>query len=68
MSEDLSNTVEPLLRGHTDERLPPLERQLDYVNLYINVLISTPDKRPPLLKGCFSGAKGVATQEGFHRS
>ena len=25
-----------------------------------------PDARPPLLKGHFSGAKGVASQEGFH--
>ena len=32
----------------------------------MNVLISTPDERPPLLKGYFSGAKGVAPQEGFH--
>ena len=59
-------TVEPLLRGHPDERPPPLERPLDNVNLNINVLISTPDERPPLLKGHFSGAKGVASQEGFH--
>ena len=58
------NTVEPLLRGHPDERPPPLERPLDYVNL--NVLISTPDERPPLLKDHFSGAKEVASQEGFH--
>ena len=57
-------TVEPLLRGHPDERPPPLERPLDNVNL--NVLISTPDERPPLLKGHFSDAKGVASQEGFH--
>ena len=60
------NTVEPLLRGHPDERPPPLERPLDDVNLNVNVLISTPDKRPPLLKGHFSDAKGVASQEGFH--
>ena len=59
-------TVESLLRGHPDERPPPLERPLDYVNLNINVLISTPDERPPLLKGCFSDAKGEASQEGFH--
>ena len=38
----------------------------DNVNLNINVLISTPDERPPLLKGHFSGAKGVASQERFH--
>ena len=59
-------TVEPLLRGHPDERPPPLERPLDDVNLNINVLISTPDKRPPLFKGHFSDAKRVASQEGFH--
>ena len=59
-------TVKPLLRGHLDERPPPLERPLDNVNLNINVLISTPDERPPLLKGHFSDAKGVASQEGFH--
>ena len=59
-------TVEPLLRGHPDERPPPLERPLDNVNLNLNVLISTPDKRPSLLKGHFSDAKGVASQEGFH--
>ena len=68
ISSNLSNyifkvsTVEPLLRGHPDERPPPLERPLANINLNINVLISTPDKRPPL----FSDAKGVASQEGFH--
>ena len=60
------HTVEPLLRGHPYERPPPLERPLDNVNLNINVLIFTPDKRPPLLKGHFSGTKGVASQEVFH--
>ena len=59
-------TVEPLLRGHPDERPAPLERPLDNVNININVLISTPDEKPPLLKGHFSDAKGVASQEGFH--
>ena len=44
----------------------PLERPLDNVNLNINVLIFTPDERPPLLKGHFPYAKGVASQEGFH--
>ena len=58
--------MKPLLRGHPFERPPPLERPLDNVNLNINVLISTPDERPPLLKGHFSDAKGVASQEGFH--
>ena len=52
--------------GHPDERPPPLERLLVNINLNINVLISTPDKRPPLLKGHFSYAKGVASQEGFY--
>ena len=58
-------TVEPLLRGHPDERPLPLERPLDKENLNINVLISIPDERPPLLKGHFYYAKGVASQEGF---
>ena len=61
-------TVEPLWRGHPDERPHPLERPLDIVNLNINVLIFTPDKSPTSLKGHFSGAKGVASQEGFHCS
>ena len=59
-------TVEPLLRGHPDKRPPSLERPFDNVNLNINVLISTPDERPPFLKGHFSGGKGVTSQEGFH--
>ena len=62
----ISTTVETLLRGHPDERPTPLERPLDNVNLNIDVLISTPDERPPLMKGHFSDAKGVASQEGFH--
>ena len=62
----MESAVKPLLRGHPDERPPPLERPLDDENLNINVLISTPDERPPLLKGHFSDAKGVASQEGFH--
>ena len=61
-----NGTVETLLRGHLDQRPPPLERPLHNVNLNINVLISTPDERPNLLKGHFSDAKGVASQEGFH--
>ena len=52
--------------GTPFERPPPLERPLDNVNLNINVLISTPDVRPSLLKGHFSDAKGVALQEGFN--
>ena len=59
-------TVKPLLRGHPDERPPPLKRPLVNVNLNINVLIFTPDERPPLSKGHFSDAKGGASQEGFH--
>ena len=55
------NTVEPFLRGHPDERPPPLERPLDNVNLNINALISNPNERPPLLKGHFSDAKAVAS-------
>ena len=47
------STVEPLLRGHPDERPTPLERQLDNVKLNINVLISTPNERPHLLKETF---------------
>ena len=61
-----SCTVEPLLRADPVERPPPLERPLDNINLNTNVLISTPEERPPLLKGHFSGAKGVVSQEGFH--
>ena len=38
----------------------------DSVNLNINVCIFTPDERPLLLKWHFSGAKGMASQEGFH--
>ena len=37
--------MKPLLRGHLDERPPPLEMPLDYENLNVNVLISTPGKR-----------------------
>ena len=58
--------MEPLLRGHPDKRPTPLERPLDNVNLNNNVLISTSDERPPLLKGHISATKGVASQEGFH--
>ena len=50
--------MQPLLRGHPDKRPTPVERPLDIVNLNINVLISTPDERPPQLKGHFSDAKG----------
>ena len=46
--------LEPLLRGHADD-----------INLNINVLIYTPEERPPLLKGHISGPKGMALQKGF---
>ena len=49
--------MEPLLRCQPDERPNPLERPLDNVNLNINVLISTPEERPPLLKGHISDLK-----------
>ena len=39
---------------------------LDYVNINIIVLISTPDEGSSLLKGHFSGEKEVASQERFH--
>ena len=58
--------MEPLVRGHPDKSRNPLERPLDTINLNINVLISTPDERPPILKGNFSGTKGLASKEGFH--
>ena len=61
-----ADTVEPLLRSHPDERPAPLERSLDNVNLNMNVFIYTLNKKPPLMKGHFSYAKGVASQEGFH--
>ena len=35
--------VEPLIRGHPDDRPPPLKRPLDNINLNINVLILTRD-------------------------
>ena len=52
--------------GTPFERPPPLEGPLNNVDLNINILIFTPDERPHLLKGHFSGAKWVASQEGFH--
>ena len=61
----MSNTVEPLLRGHLDKRPTPLERLPDSANFNKNET-DTPEERPPLLKGHFPGAKGVASQEGFH--
>ena len=53
--ESMVITVATLFRGHSVERPPPLVRPLDNVNLNINVLIFTPNKRPPLFY-----AKGVA--------
>ena len=58
--------MEPLLKDHPNERPTPLEMPLDTVNLNMNVLISTPDERSPFLKGNISGAKGLASQEGFY--
>ena len=66
LSEYVYSHGEPILSGHLDKRPTPLERSLDNVNLNINVLISTPDKMPPFLKGHLSGPKGVASQKGFH--
>ena len=65
-TSNLQYTMEPLLRGHPNDMPLPLVRSIDNVNLNIDVLISTPYERPPLLKGHFSDAKGVASQEGFH--
>ena len=62
----LTSTVEPLLRGHPDEKSSSLERSLDNVNLKMNVFLSIPDERPPLLKGHFSYVEGLASREGFH--
>ena len=45
----IRDTVEPLFRGHPDKRPTTLERPLDNVNPNINVLISTPDEKPPFL-------------------
>ena len=54
--------MEPLLRGHPDQRPTPLESILDNVYLYIN------ESRLPLMKSHISDAKGVASQEGFYCS
>ena len=40
----------------------PLERSQDSVNLNINKLISSPNERPPLLKGHLSGRKDGLTR------
>ena len=50
--------------GHPDERPAPLETPLDNINLNINVLISTPDEKPPLLKGHFLMRKGCPHKRG----
>ena len=44
-------TVEPLLRGHPDERPTEVERPFDNVNPNINVLMCSPEERSSLLKG-----------------
>ena len=64
----LKSSVEPLLRGHPFKRPIPMERSQDNVDLNINILISIPDERPPLLKSHFSCAKGVASQDRYHCS
>ena len=50
------------LKGHPDERPTPLERSYGNLNLNINVLNSTTDKRSPLLKVYISGANGWLTR------
>ena len=52
------------LRGHPEQRPAPLERSLYNVNLNINVLISTPDERSPLLKGHILWCKGGVLTRG----
>ena len=42
-----SFTVEPLLRGHPDEKPTPLQRPLSNIYLNINVLIYIPDEIHP---------------------
>ena len=54
-------TVEFLFRGHHDERPAPLERSLVDVNENLNLLISIPEKRPPLLK-CLISKRGGLTK------
>ena len=60
------STVEPLLRGHVEERPTSLERPLVNINSNCKVLIFTSDERLPLLKPTFFGENRVASQEGFH--
>ena len=58
-------TVEPLLRGHPDERPLPLERPLVNVNLNINVLIFLPLTRGhPSWKATFLMQKGWPHKRG----
>ena len=59
-------TVEPLLRGHPDERQYSLKRQHDIVNLNHIELITTPDERPPILRGHISDSNEVAPKGGSH--
>ena len=56
--------MEPFLRVHPGERPIPLGRPAVDVNLNMKVLISTPHKRPTLLKDQFSGSKLLASQKG----
>ena len=65
-NHNLQYTVEPLMSGHPDKRPIPPEKSMVNVYLKIDVLIFTPDERPPLLKNHLSGAKEVTLQEGFH--
>ena len=57
----LFNTMESPLRGYPSEKAPY------YVNLNMDVLISTRDERPPSSKDHYSGAKGVTLHEEFYR-
>ena len=59
------STVETHLRGHPDKRPTLLVRPLDNVNLNINVLISTPYKRPSLSQGHNFVKKGWPHKRGF---
>ena len=66
MNQHFLHSVEPLLRGHPEKRTSFLERPLDKVNMHINELILPLIRGHPSLNAIMSGAKGVASQEGFH--